>query len=140
MDALIPVIIQIVKALTTIIKAVLPVLILMLTVVGKIFGVWAAIIGTVVGWVMQLIKWLGDLLRPVALVVDALSHLSIFGDLIHMVTGGGPSQATGGPGGTANFTFNIHGDPAVIEQTVVRALRDYTRRNGYTSLGLGPVR
>jgi hypothetical protein len=49
-------------------------------------------------------------------------------------------MATGGAGGVANFTFNISGDPVVIEQTVVRALRDYTRRNGFATIGLGNPR
>jgi hypothetical protein len=138
MDALVPVIIQIVKALTQIIKAVLPVLIPMLQVLGKWWGFLATIISGVVGWVIKLISWLGDLLRPIGQVLDALSHLSVFGDIIGMVTGGpgGTFMGTGGPGSTANFTFNIHGDPSVIEQTVVRALRQYTRRNGYVTVGL----
>ena len=139
MDALIPVIITIVKALTSVVKAILPVLIPALKILGKWWMFIAEAISGVVGWVMKLISWLSNVLRPIGQVIDALAALNPFGDLIKMVTGGPGTMGTGtgGPGGgSMNVVINIHGDPAVIERTVVHALSDYTRRNGYTAVGL----
>lgn len=137
LDAMLPALIPIIKSLGKLITAVLPVLIPLLQVVANVFGFVADAIGHVIDFVADLIKWISDLLRPIGQVVDALASLNPFGDLIKTITGG-PMVATdtGGPGNIINATFNITGDPAVIERTVVAALRNYTRRNGFVNVGL----
>ena len=70
----------------------------------------------------DLINWIGDLLRPIGDMLTALGKLGGFGDLIGTVTGGGFVPDTGGGGGTLNATFNVYGDPAVMERTIVNTL------------------
>jgi hypothetical protein len=103
---------------------------------ATVFGTIVDIIIKLVGWVADLIKWLSDLLRPIGEVIDALAALNPFGGLISQITGGpgGGSTDTGGVGAPFNATFNIYGDPAVVEATLVRVLNDYNRRNGLPSL------
>ena len=137
LDMLVPVIIDIVKVLSKLIKAVLPVLTPFVHILALEFKIFAGIILTVIGFVADLISYLLKLMKPITDVLDGLSKLNPFGDLIGQITGGGfPSPATGGSGATLNATINIYGDPAVIERTVVTTLRDYSRRNGYETLGL----
>jgi hypothetical protein len=133
MDALIPAILPIIAAFGKLIKAVLPVLIPMVQLLAKAFGFVATVVSTVIDFVVMLISWIGRLLAPLGSVLDALAALNPFGDIIGMVTGGGTGgSTTGGAGGPFTAIFNIHGDPATIERTVIGALRDYDRRNGYT--------
>ena len=133
MDALIPAILPIIAAFGKLIKAILPVLIPMVQLLAKYFGFVATVLSTVIGFVADLIGWIGRLLAPLGSVLDALAALNPFGDIIGMVTGGGTGgSTTGGTGGPFTAIFNIHGDPATIERTVIGALRDYDRRNGYT--------
>lgn len=138
LDALVPAIIPILEGFGKLVKAILPVLIPMVQLLAKVFGFVATAIGGVLGFVVDLINWVGKLLAPIGDLIDALSRLNPFGGIIDAITGGGyPSGATGGSVPQLNATFNIYGDPAVIERTVVTTLRDYSRRNGYETLGLG---
>jgi hypothetical protein len=137
LDMLIPVIIDIVKVLSKLIKAVLPILTPFIHVLAMEFKIFAGILTKVIGFVSDLISWLLKLMKPITDALDGLAKLNPFGDIIGMVTGGGfPSATTGGINPTLNATFNIYGDPAIIERTVVTTLRDYSRRNGYETLGL----
>ena len=137
LDALVPAIIPILQALGKMVKAVLPVLIPMVQLLAKVFGFVATAIAGVLEFVVDLINWIGKLLKPVGDLINGLSQLNPFGGIIDAITGGGfPSGATGGSVPQLNATFNIYGDPAVIERTVVNTLRDYSRRNGYGTLGL----
>ena len=137
-DALIPALLPVVKTLGELIKAVLPILIPMIKIVAAQFQIWAKVLSTVLGFVVDLVKWIGNLLSPIGDLLDNLAKLNPFSGLIDTITGGGfPSNATGGSVPQMNATFHIYGDPAVIERTVVSTLRDYSRRNGYGTLGLG---
>jgi len=136
LDALIPIIIMIVSQLGKLIKAVLPVLIPLINVLAGALKIVFGILSKVLDVVIDLIKWVVDLLRPIGQLLDALSKVSGLGNIIGQLTGGGFVGDTGGSGGTLNATFNIYGDPAVLERTVISTLRDYSRRNGYETLGL----
>jgi hypothetical protein len=125
------------QALGKLVKAVLPVLIPMVQLLAKVFGFVATVIAKVLDLIVDLISFIGKLLEPVGDLIDGLASLNPFGGLIDQITGGGfPSGATGASAPQLNATFNIYGDPAVIERTVVSTLRDYSRRNGYETLGL----
>lgn len=133
LDAMLPALIPIIQQLGKLIKAVLPVLIPILKVVAKAFGVIVDVIIKLVGWVSDLINWLSNLLRPIGDVINALASLNPFGGLISQITGGpgaGVSTDTGGVGAPFNATFNIYGDPATVEATLIKVLNDYNRRNG----------
>ena len=137
LDALIPALIPILQALGKLIKAVLPVLIPLVKLLATAFTIVANVLARVIGFVVDLINWVGKLLAPVGDLIDALASLNPFSGLIDQITGGGyPSGDTGGPAGSFSATFNIIGDPAVIERTVVGTLNNYTRRNGLEPLGL----
>lgn len=135
MDALLPAITPIVLELGKLVKAVLPVLIPMVKLLAGAFTVVAKVLGIVIGFVVDLISWIGNLLAPLGQVLDALAALNPFGDIIGMVTGGGGTggSTTGGSGGPFTAIFHINGDPATVERTVMGVLRDYDRRNGYTT-------
>jgi len=138
-DSLMPALLPIIAAFGRIIKAILPILIPLVELLAKAFGFVADAIANVAGFISDLIGWFSRLIKPISDAIDWLSKLNPFSGLIDFVTGrtgGGMSGATGGPSGTMNATFNIYGDPATIERTVVGALRDFTRRNGYVAIGL----
>jgi len=138
LDALIPALLPIVKTLGELMKAVLPILIPLVKILAAQFTLVAKAISIVLGFVVDLITWIGKLLAPVGELIDNLGKLNPFSGIIDAITGGGfPSGATGGSVPQMNATFHIYGDPAVIERTVVSTLRDYSRRNGYETLGLG---
>lgn len=132
LDALLPAILPIIKQLGVLIQKVLPILVPLLKIVAQAFGVVVDIIIKLVSWVADLINWFADLLRPIGQVIDALASLNPFGGLIAQITGGGGavSTDTGGVGAPFNATFNIYGDPATVESTLIRVLNDYNRRNG----------
>jgi len=136
LDAMLPALIPIIQQLGKLIKAVLPILVPLLKLVAQWMGIVIDVIVKLVGWVSDLIKWLSDLLRPIGDVIDALASLNPFGGLIAQITGGPGvgSTDTGGVGAPFNATFNIYGDPAVVEATLVRVLNDYNRRNGLPTL------
>jgi hypothetical protein len=138
LDAILPALIPIIQAFGKLIKAVLPVLVPLLKVVAKAFGFVVDVVSRLIGFVSDLIGWIGDLLRPIGQVIDALASLNPFGGLIKTITGGPMRMEadTGGPAPSFNAQFNIYGDPAQIEATVIRALRDYSRRNGLVTVGL----
>lgn len=138
-DALMPALLPIISAFGRIIKAILPILIPLVETLATVFGFVAEAIANVAGFISDLISWFGRLIKPIADAIDWLSKLNPFSGLIDFVTGhtgGGGFGDTGGPSSTFNATFNIYGDPATIERTVVKALSDYTRRNGYVAIGL----
>lgn len=138
LDALIPALLPILKTLGELVKAVLPILIPLVKLLAAQFVIAGKAISVVLGFVLDLINWIGKLLAPVGELIDSLGKLNPFGGIIDAITGGGlPSPATGGSVPQMNATFHIYGDPAVIERTVVSTLRDYSRRNGYETLGLG---
>lgn len=133
LDALLPALLPIIKQLGVLIQKVLPILVPLLKIVAQAFGVVVDIVIKLVSWVADLIKWLADLLSPIGQVIDALASLNPFGGLIAQITGGpggATSTDTGGVGAPFNATFNIYGDPATVEATLVRVLNDYNRRNG----------
>ena len=136
-DALLPALVPIIKQFGILVKALLPILIPLVQALARWFTFFAGVLGKVIGFVIDLVNWISDLLDTIGDALDALSKLNPFGGVIDAVTGGGGmSLDTGGTGGTLNATFNVYGDPAVIERTVVNTLRDYSRRNGYETLGL----
>lgn len=136
MDEMVPILIPIIQQFAKLIKQILPVIIPLFQLFAKWVGFLATVFSTAIGFVIDFISWIGRLLAPLGQVLDALASLNPFGDIIGMVTGGGGTGGsfTGGTGGPFTATFNIHGDPATIERTVIGALRDYDRRNGYTTV------
>jgi hypothetical protein len=140
MDAILPALVPIIKAFGQLVTSILPILVPLITLLGKALKIVADVLVTTVNWVVKLVDWLGKLLSPLKSVLDGLNNLP-FGALGKIVGGGGksaPGVSTFGTEGTAassgGITFNIYGDPSVIEARVIKALQDYTRRNGSTAI------
>jgi hypothetical protein len=138
MDAILPALIPIIKAFGQLVTSILPILVPFINLLGKGLKFVADVLVTVVGWIVKLVDWLSKLLSPLQSVLDGLSHLP-FGALGKLTasSASGPSagtQSTGGTATTGGVVINIYGDPSVIEARVVKALQDYTRRNGVSAI------
>lgn len=138
LDAVLPVVIQIIKLFGQLVKAVLPLIIPILKLVGSALGVVSNALSVVVGWLIKLIDWLA---KAIGQIGDFLAKINPFSgiklpSLPFAASAGGRSvsglQAEGRAAGSSGggITFNIYGDPSVIEAKVTKALRDYKRRNG----------
>jgi len=141
LDAVLPIVIQMIKLFGQLVKAVLPLLVPILKLIGKYLGFLADILSTVVGWLIKFIDWvtkgismIGDFLEKVNpfsnISLPSLPFTSAAG-VSTLQTGVGTQAVSGGGGGV---TFHIYGDPSVIEAKVTKALRDYARRNGSASI------
>jgi phage-related protein len=138
LDAVLPVVIQLIKLFGQLIKAVLPLLVPILKAIGAALTIVGNVLSVVIGWLIKLIDWLS---KAIGMLGDFLAKINPFSgiklpSLPFSASAGGASvsglqagtQAVGGSGG--GVTFNIYGDPSVIEARVTKALRDYKRRNG----------
>jgi len=141
LDAVLPIVIQMIKLFGQLVKAVLPLLIPILNVVGKALTVVANILSTVVGWLIKLIDWVTKTIGKLGEFFDKINPLK---DIKLPFNFSAPAssgvstlqagtQSVGG-GSSGGVTFNIYGDPSVIEAKVTKALRDYARRNGTGSI------
>ena len=141
LDAVLPIVIQMIKLFGQLIKAVLPLLVPILKVVGQVLAKMGEMLAVVVGWIIKLVNWLttaigklGDFigsLNPLnGLSLPSLPFLNSTSAAVGGLSAG--TQAVGSSGG--GVTFNIYGDPSVIEAKVTKALRDYKRRNGVGSI------
>lgn len=146
LDAVLPIVIQMIKLFGQLVKAVLPLLIPVLKVVGQVLTKMGEILATVVGWIIKLVNWLTTAIGKLGDFIDSVNPFKgiTLPSLPFMATGASVSGLQAGPqaysaGGGGGITFNIYGDPAVIEAKVTKALRDYTRRNGSAAL-LAPGR
>jgi hypothetical protein len=138
LDAILPIVIQIIKLFGQLIKAVLPLLIPILKAVGAALTVVGNVLSVVIGWLIKLIDWLA---KAIGMIGDFLAKINPFNNIklpslpFSASAASGVSglqagtQAVGGSSG-GGITFNIYGDPSVIEARVTKALRDYKRRNG----------
>lgn len=136
LDAVLPIVIQMIKLFGQLIKAVLPLLVPILKAVGTALTIVGNVLSTVVGWLIKLIDWLS---RAIGMIGDFLAKINPFNNIklpsLPFSAGAGVSglqagtQAAGTSSG-GGVTFNIIGDPSVIEARVTKALRDYKRRNG----------
>jgi len=141
LDAMMPALQAIIKALGALITAVLPILIPLMKALGAVIGVVGNAIAAALGFVAKLVTALLGLLAPIQKVLDGLGSIHLpFG-----IGGGGGSsgsQAAGVSGfastsyaGSGGFVVNVYGgDPAQVQAQVVSALRLYTARNGTAGL------
>jgi hypothetical protein len=140
LEAILPVVIQLIKWLGVVITAVLPPLTRAITVAVSAFSRMISVLSRVVAWVQSLVSW-------VQRAIDWLGRIKVpdiklpFGIGGHAAAPPGGSAAVLGPLGTAplagptggasgGVTINVYGDPAVVQAAVIRALRQYGRRNG----------
>jgi hypothetical protein len=135
MDALLPALLPFIELLGQLIEAVLPILIPLLGVVGGAFKLLTGFISGAVKIVQDLIAWVNSLLQPLRDALNMLADLNPFGgDEVQHFTGGTGGGETGASLLGGSLIFNVYGDPVTIEATVVRALNQYTRKNGYAAL------
>jgi hypothetical protein len=138
LDAILPIVIQMIKLFGTLIKAVLPFLVPILKVVGAALTIVGNVLEMIVGWLIKLINWIT---KAIDILAEFLAKINPFQGIklpsLPFTSGAGVSglqagtQAVGGgSSGGGGITFNIYGDPSVIEARVTKALRDYKRRNG----------
>jgi len=138
LDAVLPIVIQMIKLFGQLVKAVLPLLVPILKLVGKYLTFVGNNLATVVGWLIKLIDWvtkaigkLGDFLESINPLKDfKLPSLPFLNSTSTPAGASAGTFATGGSTSSGGITFNIYGDPAVIEAKITKALRDYARRNG----------
>jgi len=140
LDAVLPIVIQLIQLFGQLVKAVLPLLVPILKLIGKYLGFLANILSTVVGWLIKFIEWVT---KGISMIGDFLAKINPFKDIslpslpftsAASVSGlqAGTQAVSGSSGG--GVQINIYGDPSVIEAKVTKALRDYARRNGKGSL------
>lgn len=138
LEALLP----LVESLAKLVEAILPALLPLLKGAAKAFELVARAITKVVDLVTRLINKIRELLAPLTEAINKLKELNPFkGQVKGLVNGNAvtvaglqtvpASRSTGGGGGV---TVNIYGDPSVIEAKVMKALRDYARKNGPASV------
>jgi hypothetical protein len=136
-----------IDALLELAQAVWPILKPVLAAMFDFLASVVSIIADLVSGITGLITWISDLIKKVQEGLDWLAKLDPFAKdpnakFFNAETGewygpGARSAPTGRSGGTQPttgimppMTFNIYGDPSVIEARVTKALRDYSRRNG----------
>jgi hypothetical protein len=134
MEALLPALEPFVELVSEWVDLVLPIAIPLIQGLAWAFSILTAFIRGTIGVVKEIIRWVEDLIGAVEDALDALAQLNPFASKPMRVGhfSGGGTGATGGtnPFLAGNLVFNIYGDPALIETTVVRALDNYTRKNG----------
>lgn len=133
LEALLPV----VEALALLVESILPLLIPLINKIAKGFEIAAKAISKVVEVVAKLITKVRELLAPLDAVAEKIRNIDLnpfksIGNAVAVApsVGAGTQAAGSGSSRGGGVTFNIYGDPAVIEAKVTKALRDYTRRNG----------
>lgn len=139
LDAVLPIVIQLIKLFGQLISAVLPFLVPILKLIGAQLTIMGNVLSVVVGWIIKLVNWLSNAIKVLG---DFLAKINPFKDIklpsLPFTASAGGRSVSGlqagarsvGGGGGGGITFNIYGDPAIIEATVTKALRDYKRRNG----------
>jgi hypothetical protein len=144
LEAILPVVIQVIKILGQLIATILPPLIRLIGFAVSAFLRMAGALAPVVTWlrkiidaVQDVIAWLGrihvpkiDL--PFGIGKAAPGAVGAGAEVAPFGTGFGRAAGGGVPGGV---TINVYGDPAVIQAAVIRALRTYSRRNGLAAVG-----
>jgi hypothetical protein len=141
LDAILPVVIQMIRLFGKLIKAVLPLLVPVLEKVGAALVLMGKALEKVINFVISLIEWITKAISKLGSFLDNLNPLKNFKmpslpfmNSASTPAGNSVSTLQGGGSSGGGITFNIYGDPAVIEAKVTKALRDYTRRNGTGSL------
>ena len=137
LDAVLPIVIQMIKLFGQLIKAVLPLLVPILKLIGKYLTFVGNNLAFVVGWIIKLVNWvttaigkLGDFLESINPLKDFKLPSLPFMNSASTPAGMSAATTATGSGSSGGVTFNIYGDPAVIEAKITKALRDYARRNG----------
>jgi hypothetical protein len=117
---------------------VLPLIIPILKLIGSALGIVSNALSIVIDWLVKLINWIS---KAIGMLGEFLEKINPFSGIklpsLPFSAGTGVSglqagtlASTGGGGSGGGITFNIYGDPSVIEARVTKALRDYKRRNG----------
>jgi hypothetical protein len=143
LDALLPVIIQMLRLFGQLVKAVLPALVPILKLVGSALGAVGTVLSVVVGWLIKLFSWLGKAIDTLGHFLDAINPLKgISLPSLPFLSGSSASAGAGRAGigraasrtvaPVAPATINVYttGDSIDAELAVVRALRRVTRING----------
>ena len=136
LDAIVPAIIPIIKAIGQLVSSLLPAVIPLVKLLAFAFKTVAEVLATVVGWLVKLVQWIGNLLGPLSKALDGLGNLPFgIGKMLDGVAlAAPPSTSRSGSPVSGGITFNIYGDPSVIEARVIKALQTYTRRNGFSAV------
>jgi hypothetical protein len=143
LDAVLPIVIQMIKLFGQLIKAVLPLLVPILKAVGAALTVVGNILSKIIGFLIQLINWISKVIGKLGEFLAKINPFqgiklpslpfSASGQSVSGLQAGTQAANTGSSSG-GGVQINIYGDPAVIEARVMKALRDYTRRNGAGSV------
>jgi hypothetical protein len=142
LDEVLPALIPVIKAFGTLIEAILPVIIPLIKVLASVLGFVANALSTVVNWLSSLIRWLSNAAAAVGRFLDSINPLKGISlpslPFLSSAPAGASASAasrgamrSSGAAGGGGITINIVGDPAIIERTVIRALRQYGRRNAF---------
>ena len=140
LETLVPIITEGVKLAVKVLPPIVAVLKTFFVVGKSVFGVLSDI-ATAIG---DLIAAIGEALKPLRDFIDLLGSIDL-NPLNHLpdILPFAASSAAQGKSATQQSTtqqnsggvqINIYGDPAVIEAKVTKALRDYARRNGVSSV------
>jgi hypothetical protein len=142
LDAIIPALIPILQAFGQLVKSLLPALIPLVRLVGQALGIVAGVIAGLVGWLVKLVKWIGDAIGAAGRFLDAINPLKGISlpSLPFLSSSGSPAGAgvgrsasrasSSGAIAAPSITIYTTGDGIEAEQAVVRALRRVTRING----------
>lgn len=138
LEAIMPVVIQVIKWLGVLISTILPPLTRLIGFAVSAFLRMASAMAPVVAWarriidaVQDVISWLGRIKVPHIDLPFGIGKAAPSGSSAPTMEGFGATSRAGSTGGTSGgVTINIYGDPATIQASVIRALRTYERRNG----------
>jgi hypothetical protein len=149
LEALLPPLIEIIKAFGTLVRAVLPLLTPILKLIGQALAMVANQIAGVVKMIADLVQWVGNAIGALGRFLDSINPLKSISLPSLPFLSSAPAAAGGGlargapragelPAGRAPV-INVYttGDGIEAEQAVVRALRRATRLNGGVIPALG---
>lgn len=146
LEALLPALIPLIQQFGKLVSAILPAIIPLLKVVGSVLGTVARALSTVVGWLIDLVSWVGRAIGKIGSFLDSINPLKgislpslpfLSASSVASAAPAGRSLGAGrsSSGVAGGITINVSGDPAVVQAAVVRALRTYDRRNAPAALG-----
>jgi hypothetical protein len=149
LDAVIPALLPILKALGELVKAILPILIPLVKILAAGLKIVADVLVTLVGWLVKLLDWLLKGIDAIGKFLDTINPLKNLSlpSLPFLSSSPASAGSSAGVGRAASSrssaglapTINVYttGDGIEAEQAVVRALRRVTRLNGGVVPALG---
>jgi len=139
LDAVLPVLLPIIKQFGVLIKAILPVLIPLVKLMSTGLSVAVTVLSKIVGWIIKLISWLSKAISQIGRFLDSINPFKgISLPSLPFLSSASASSAVGtratsrAGGSSAGVTINVQGaiDPEATARQIRRILAGHAIRTG----------